>query len=152
MAESDAEAAAELQLATALVAYRDIFPPEAPKPTVPQMVAGWRRILRHGVGWVIEDEGVAGVVGLVPEPDGGRMESLYVAPNRWGTGLGSRLATTAEREAGRRGWVPLRLWVLEANRRTRAWYENRGWVLEEGRRRVVWGPVEDVGYRYGTDR
>lgn len=152
MTESDAEAAAELQLVTALEAYRDIFPPEAPKPTVSQMVAGWRRILRHGAGWVIEDEGLAGVVGLVREPDGGRMESLYVAPTRWGSGLGSRLAATVEQEAVQRRWVPLRLWVLEANRRTRAWYEDRGWVLEEGRRRVVWGPIEDVGYRYGRER
>lgn len=141
---------AELHLSTALAAYADIFPSHAPKPTRADMEARWAEILSGGVGWLAEEEdAVIGIAGLVPDAEGGRLEAVYVAADRWGRGVGSRLVDEAEAAAVGRDWLPLRLWVLEANERTRHWYERRGWLLEPGRRRTIWGPIDDVGYVLG---
>lgn len=148
MTSADVEAVARLHRATVLDAYAWIFPPEAPKPTLAGLADRWRRILEQGSAWVLADPEPIGVVGLTREEDGSRMESLYVLPSRWGEGVGRRLADTAEAEAIRRGWLPLRLWVLEANARARAWYESRGWEPEPGERRTVWGEVDEVSYRF----
>lgn len=146
MTSADIAAVAELHRVTVLDAYAAIFPTEAPKPTRKDLAGRWRRILGRGSAWVAAGPEPVGVVGLTREEEGGRMESLYVLPSRWGAGVGTRLADTAENEAVRRGWLPLRLWVLEANARARTWYESRGWVPEPGERRPVWDDVEEVGY------
>jgi GNAT superfamily N-acetyltransferase len=148
MTSADVAAVAELHRATVLEAYAAIFPPEAPKPTPDDLADRWRRILTRGSAWVAADPGPVGVVGLIPEEEGGRLESLYVLPSRSGAGVGTRLADTAETEAARRGWLPLRLWVLEANEKARIWYESRGWEVEPGQGRTVWGEVDEVGYRF----
>lgn len=148
MGSADVAAVAELHRVTVLDAYGAIFPHDAPKPTREDLADRWPRILSRGSAWLAADPEPFGVVGLTPAEEGGRMEALYVLPSRWGAGVGTRLADIAETEAVRRGWLPLRLWVLEANARARAWYESRGWELEPGRRRTVWGDVDDVGYRF----
>lgn len=151
MTSADVAAVAELHRVTVLDAYASIFSAEAPKPTLEDLTGRWLRILGRGSAWVAAAPEPVGVVGLTPEEEGGRMESLYVLPSRWSAGVGTRLADTAESEAFRRGWLPLRLWVLEANERARAWYESRGWVSEPGERRTVWGDVDEVGYRLGKE-
>ena len=73
------EVAARLQLATALTAHAEIFPPEAPKPSVDDMRARWGRVLSRGTGWIAEEGRIAvGVAGLVADEEGARMESVYV--------------------------------------------------------------------------
>lgn len=152
MGPDDVPAAAALNLATALAAYGHIFPPSAPKPTLAEMVDRWEGALTRGSGWVEAEAGIiCGVVALEPEPEGGRLSSLYVAPAWWGRGIGSRLASTVVAAAHERAWWPLRLWVLEANHRSRRWYERRGWCPEEDRRRKVWDEIDDIGYIFGSD-
>lgn len=148
MTSADVAAVARLHRATVLEAFGGIFPPEAPKPTLDALAQRWQRILDEGFAWVVAEADLIGVVGLTCEDGGSRMESLYVTPSRWGEGIGSRLADVVESEASRRRWLPLRLWVLEENRRSRDWYEARGWEHEPEQRRTVWGPVDDVGYRF----
>lgn len=152
MTADDVAVAARLQLATALTAYAEIFPPEAPKPSVGDMEDRWRRMLSDGTGWIAEEGDVAvGVAGLVADGDGARMESVYVDASRWGQGVGSLLVDTVESSAVARGWLPLRLWVLEKNHRTRHWYEKRGWNREPQQRRTVWGQIDDIGYALGEE-
>lgn len=147
MVAADLGAVARLQLNTALDAYAPIFGPDAPKPTLDEMIGSWEEVLSRGQGWVATDgDDVIGSAGLVPEPEGARIVSVYVRRDRWGDGVGGRLVETAVGVAGERGWSPLRLWVLEANTRARRWYERKGWVREEDRRRTVWEDVDDVGY------
>lgn len=148
MISADLTAVAGLHRTTVLAAYAEIFPAEAPKPTLEDLLGRWQRILERGSAWVAADPEPVGVVGLTRSEDGGRMESLYVLPSRWGGGIGTRLADLAENEAVRRGWLPLRLWVLESNTRARAWYEARGWEPEPAWRRTVWGRVDEIGYRF----
>lgn len=144
---------AGLHLATALAAYASIFPPEAPKPKLGDMEGRWRAILGEGIGWLakVGTEPV-GVAGLRPEGTGARLEALYVMPEFWGRGVGSLLADQAESEAVRRGWLPLRLWVLEQNTRSRDWYERRGWKRMQDARRTVWKSINDIGYVLGETK
>lgn len=147
--EEDLAAVARLHLDTALAAYAHIFPEAAPKPPLSEMEARWKRIVAEGIGWLAEMDGrLSGVAGLVPDANGGFLEAVYVDPASWGRRVGATLVDRAEAEAVRRGWLPLRLWVLERNERARAWYERRGWQAD-GRRRTVWGPIDDVGYVLG---
>lgn len=148
----DVGAVAALQLATALEAYADVFPAHAPKPTVDQMAERWSEIVGVGLGWLAEVDGeIAGIAALMPEGAGAHLEAVYVNPRHWSHGIGSALVDAAEAEAVRRPWLPLRLWVLEANHPARRWYENRGWRPEPGRRRTVWGDIDDIGYELGEE-
>lgn len=144
--EADLPRVARLHLDTALTAYAGIFPPEAPKPPLSEMESRWKRIVAEGAGWLAEEHGEpVGVAGLAPADDGFHLEAVYVSPHQWRRGIGRALVDRAEQHALASGWLPLRLWVLEANDRARNWYEKRGWQAD-GRRRTVWGPVDDVGY------
>ncbi len=144
----DVPSLARLHLRTALTAYAGIFPTEAPKPVLADTEGRWARYLSEGIGWLASEGGeVVGMAALLPgEPHGGRLEAVYVDPLRWGRGIGDALADTAEAEAVVRGWLPLHLWVLEANHRARQWYERRGWGMDPSARRTVWGSVVDLGY------
>jgi GNAT superfamily N-acetyltransferase len=62
-------------------------------------------------------------------PGDAELRRLYVIPERWGQGIGSRLLDAALNRAGRTGGTTAWLRVLEKNDRARAFHENRGWRL-----------------------
>lgn len=147
----DARPVSALHLRTVLFAYASIFPPEAPRPTLSGLERDWTWRLAAEHVFVAEDEGeVVGVVVAGPDPDDydrGHLSRLYVAPERWGGGIGSALYERAVEHLQGRGFDVATLWVLEANLRTRGWYERRGWQLT-GRRKPAYEPgaIDDVGY------
>ncbi len=154
---SDAEALARVHRDSALAAYRDIFPGDAPKPTVAGLTAAWREVLTDDDGAVLVATGHGRPVGGVAltrsttNPDRFLLGRLYVDPDRWGQGLGAALYDAALELARSVGATVLELWVLEENRRARAMYERRGWVLVPGRTlRHPDGPME-VGYELVLD-
>ena len=61
------------------------------------------------------------------EPDVGQIHRLYVAPETWGLGIGTRLHDEALTLLADRGFTTAGLWVLERNDRARRMYERRGW-------------------------
>jgi GNAT superfamily N-acetyltransferase len=75
------------------------------------------------------------------------LESLYVVPEQWGTGLAGELHDRALEVLRELGSERCHLWVLEDNARARRFYERRGW-REDGETRVVEFPPNplDVGY------
>jgi GNAT superfamily N-acetyltransferase len=82
----------------------------------------------HVVGdcelWVADDDGrVVGILVL----NGEWVEQLYVDPDRWGLGIGSRLLDVAKRE--RPGG--LQLWTFASNAGARRFYERHGFVDAE---------------------
>ena len=127
----DAEACAVVHLASAMLAYRDIFPPDTQPPTVADLAAGWM-----GAAWVAEDDGeVVGAVCIGSDaavPSGWLLSRLYVHPSRWGSGVGSELLERAVASAWSAGAPAVNLWVLEPNTDARALYERRGWRLVPG--------------------
>jgi GNAT superfamily N-acetyltransferase len=140
----DALALVAVHRAAALAAYGGVFPPDRyayPEQEVLRYLAGR---LAESTVIVAEEDGEAVGFAVVSE---GWLDRLYVAPGRWGTGVGSRLhdaAVTRRRAAGDRR---LRLWTLEANDGARAFYERRGWRLDGASKTTRHPPHPvDVGY------
>ena len=151
---NDAPALAELQLRSSPVAYRHIFPPEAPKPTLDRLVFLWESWLGSAerTGFVAEVAGdPAGVVVAGVDPSDaslGHLARMYVAPDRWGQGMGRLLYQAAIEHLGGAGYVEATLWVLEGNHRARSWYERLGWA-PTGERQPVFRPagIDELRYR-----
>jgi ribosomal protein S18 acetylase RimI-like enzyme len=60
----------------------------------------------------------------------GEVYGLYVAPDRWGAGVGSELLRAAFGDLARLGRREVRLEVVEANARARAFYERIGFEAD----------------------
>jgi GNAT superfamily N-acetyltransferase len=127
-------------LRSALTAYADIFPPEAPKPTVEQLGAA----LADAPGLVAVDGDR--IIGLVQAHDGW-LSHLYVEPEFWQRGIGTQLHDAAVDALSTTGCTSAWLWVLRANTTARSMYERRGWRLTD-QVRPVYAPagIEDVNY------
>jgi GNAT superfamily N-acetyltransferase len=65
-----------------------------------------------------------------PPDGGGELYSLYVHPDRHGTGTGRALMAAALAEGVRRGWPRMLLWVLEGNAHARRFYEKAGFAYD----------------------
>jgi GNAT superfamily N-acetyltransferase len=89
-------------------------------------VRGWIRehVVPETEAWVaVEDGRVVGLLVLAP----GWIEQLYVAPDRLGAGIGSRLVALAKE----RSPDGLQLWTFQVNARARGFYERHGFVAVE---------------------
>ena len=154
---SEAARLAQLQLGAALAGFRNIFPPEAPPPTVDALTAEWGRWLEprssdtFRVFVARADEDPAGVVLAMPDPqapDAGHLARLYVDPERWGLGIGGQLYAAAMGHLRAQRFDQATLWVLEGNARARSWYERLGWTGTTDLRPVYEaGGIFDVQYR-----
>jgi ribosomal protein S18 acetylase RimI-like enzyme len=81
--------------------------------------------------------------------DGGAplyLTTLYVHPDRWGEGIGSRLLERVEREARDRGIETVVLVVLDGNERARAFYERHGYEQVAVREESITDDVEELQY------
>ena len=148
----DADLCFGIARAAALVGFRHVFPPDRYEFPAEAIRADWVSALTDPnaqtyIAFAADE--AAGVVSV----GGGVMQTLYVMPESWGRGIGSRLhdlALDRLREAGVR---EARLWTLAENQRARTFYERRGWKLT-GRTRLVPFPPHpiDVEYARSTDR
>ena len=75
-----------------------------------------------------EESGVVGYAFGNPTDDASTfaLAHVYVAPDRWGEGIGARLLERVEREATRRDYDRLTLGVLAENDRAIGFYESGG--------------------------
>ncbi|HEV2361174.1 MAG TPA: GNAT family N-acetyltransferase [Acidimicrobiales bacterium] len=86
-----------------------------------------------------------GVVSVRMHPDfqgDGELWRLYVVPDRWRQGIGTRLHDRAMALLRDMGVPAASLWVMEKNRTARSFYEHRGW------RRLADEDVADDGVRH----
>jgi RimJ/RimL family protein N-acetyltransferase len=161
--DADIGAMAEVELTTALAAYADIFPPDAPTPTLEEFVDRWHhRLARQDDGAAVfvavtrgdDEDKVIGVVMADPAPENepgpdrhGNVRALYVDPGHWRRGAGRRLhdAACAYLHVSRPQLHTLSLWVLEKNRRARRRYENWGWQATVDRQ-TIWPGVLELRY------
>jgi ribosomal protein S18 acetylase RimI-like enzyme len=146
---------------TALSAFRDIFPSDAPLPSFEEDLARWQHWLGpdadHGRSCYVASAAGGQPVGVVlagPDPDEpfvGHLARLYVDPDLWGHGIGTALYDVAIADLAAR-FTEATLWVLEDNVRARGWYERLGWQLTP-LRKATYAPagVDDVQYRITLD-
>lgn len=153
----DVDALAAVELNTALTAYADIFPPEAPTPTLEEFTERWGvRLTREPVAGAVFVTGDP-IIGLVmadpapeldPDPEAhGHLRALYVEPEHWGEGVGRVLHDTAVEylRVCRPQLRPLTLWVMERNERARERYEKWGWTRTAHRQEIFPG-IDELRY------
>jgi L-amino acid N-acyltransferase YncA len=106
--------------------------------------------------WVVEEAGV--VRGFAATracrdadaaPGTGEVNSIYLAPEAWGRGLGRALLDQAADDLRTRGFAPLILWVIEANARGRRFYERAGWHPDGARQPIDFDGelIDEIRYR-----
>jgi ubiquinone/menaquinone biosynthesis C-methylase UbiE/GNAT superfamily N-acetyltransferase len=117
---------AELQREASLAAFGHIFPRDRyPYPDAENRQTWTHTLETDGTevlvadddGWIV---GVAVVEGPV-------VRSLFVAPTRWGNGIGRALLDEAIANIQADGYSHATLHVLTANERARTFYERLGW-------------------------
>jgi ribosomal protein S18 acetylase RimI-like enzyme len=64
-------------------------------------------------------------------PHAGHVSMVFVDPERWGRGVGSRLLDALHREMRARDWRTSSLWTRSNNERARRLYEGRGYSLTD---------------------
>ncbi len=134
-------------------AYDDIVGAE----TVDDIVDEWyepeqlrESMARDGHEFFVADSETDGPVGFVhvaPLPDEEGLFDLvriYLDPEEWGAGLGTRLLEHAERRIREQGAERLRLTVLAVNDRGVGFYEARGFERIEEREDATLGVQECV--------
>ncbi len=94
------------------------------------MLADYHEAVRVHDVWVLDDaqDGIVGVIELIPHPDHLYVENVAIAPTRQGQGLGRQLLRLAEQEALSRGLSELRLLTNERYTWNIAMYERYGYV------------------------
>lgn len=64
-------------------------------------------------------------------PHAGHVSMVFVDPERWGRGVGSRLLDALHREMRARDWRTSSVWTRSSNVRARRLYEGRGYRLTD---------------------
>ncbi len=117
-----------LDVATLLMASRDVYLPYAPIAHTGAEVRAWVRdvlLASGGVTVACEGERIVGV--LATARDGGIawIEQLYLMPGWTGQGIGTRLLAHALTTLPR----PVRLYTFQANTDARRFYERHGFEV-----------------------
>jgi GNAT superfamily N-acetyltransferase len=155
--DADVEAMVELQLAAWREGFVPILPPafEVPDPRgfAPRLaealaVEGVHSTLAHEgermVGWI--------TYGVNRDPDTGprtgEVRSLFVHPDRWRSGVGTRLMNAALDALAEQGYEDATVWSFDDNDRANAFYERHGFERDgAGQRREFSAGALEVRYR-----
>lgn len=156
---ADAEAIAAVNVASWQVGYRDLLPEEMLAGlSVAEFGSRWTAGLRAGgarvstllmcrgdevvgystVGPLRNLEDGAGLAEVGTEL--GELRTIYVHPDHWRHGIGSRLHSAALHKLAALGFPFAVLFVLVGNERAIGFYRQAGWVMDGGRKTGV-GPA-----------
>jgi len=148
----DADLCFGIARAAAVAGFRNVFPPDLYEFPAEAIRAEWISALSNPDAetyLAFEGDEAVGVVSVSQ----GVLETLYVMPEFWNRGVGSRLHDLALDRLRETNIEEATLWTLTENHRARTFYEKRGWSLT-GRTRVVPYPPypNDVEYARSTVR
>jgi GNAT superfamily N-acetyltransferase len=121
----DARAIAEVQVAGWEAAYRGLVPDAVLNAlTVPVRTARWTELLAQGSETYVTEGGFCSVIRPARDASAPvELAALYVAPPRWGRGLGRALVDNALSRAD-----DVTLWVFAQNDRARTFYAALGFA------------------------
>jgi ribosomal protein S18 acetylase RimI-like enzyme len=150
----DAPAVAAVHVRSWQAAYRGLLPDEYLDSLRPEDRVGHYTLASTDPNLpatvvALEDGAICGFVTTGPSQDTdsagtGEVLALYVAPEAWGAGVGTRLVTEARAHLGHMGFTEAVLWVLVGNDRAQRFYRTDGWQPDGGRRsEELWGVVVD---------
>ncbi|MGH2756742.1 MAG: GNAT family N-acetyltransferase [Actinomycetota bacterium] len=142
----EAEALFLVQRSSALAGFAHIFDPvEHPFPDAAERARWTAQINSPHIDVLVAESDDAPVGVAVVEAD--NLERLFVAPERWGMGVGSLLHDAVIELVRQKGRTRCQLWVLTENSQARAFYEKRGWKLDGRTRHAHFPPFPPaVGY------
>jgi GNAT superfamily N-acetyltransferase len=157
----DAAAIGRVHVESWQAAYAHVFPPERLAELSPGARARWwssqltdppkrTRILIDD-----DSERAVGFASAGPSRDAdtdparvGELYSIYVLPERWGSGVGRGLIGAAVGALDELGFEEAILWVLEDNPRARRFYEAAGWRLDGATKKDMFLGVGVTELRY----
>jgi ribosomal protein S18 acetylase RimI-like enzyme len=153
----DARAIAKIQVNASRVAYAGIFSTVSSTMTVESRIPVWQDFIAVAGGQqrllVAEQSAeICGYAHFGPTRDRDQsaspaeLYSIYVTPERWRHGIGSRLLIQSTKMLGEAGFASCTLWVLAQNGNARRFYARHGW-RSDGTERPVDGQVSEVRYR-----
>jgi ribosomal protein S18 acetylase RimI-like enzyme len=137
--EADARLIAEVHVASWKEAYRgQLHQTELDKLDVDSRTTRWQQVLADGSSTTLVCEAHGRLIGFVnygpcrdsdADPQGvGEINSIYVDPAFWDTGVGRALCQEAIQRLVATGFGELSLWVLATNARARRFYEGAGFL------------------------
>lgn len=158
---SDAKALGAIQSASWRAAYKGLVPEHVLEAYTPEVrEKAFKEFLGAGTSLnavALYDGSPAGFVCFEKCRDGdapaarGEIWGIYLSPEYWRRGIGSKLLTWAIDELKNRGYTSVSLWVFEDNAGARAFYEQRGFTadgakmgLEVGKKLAVVRYVKDI--------
>jgi GNAT superfamily N-acetyltransferase len=160
-APADAAALAAVHTGTWQAAYRGVLPDAFLDGLGPdRSPALWTRVTAEPAprSAVLVAEAGGVVVGFVhvrPSRDDdadpartGEVTSIYVRPDRWGTGAGRALMAAAVEALAGAGFADATLWVLRDNPRARRFYARAGWAEDGATKDDVVGGAAVTELRY----
>jgi ribosomal protein S18 acetylase RimI-like enzyme len=134
----DAEAIAQIHIASWRVAYRGIIPAAIlDQLSVSQWTEDWKKRLQPSehLTFVLETNGILqGWASIGPARDEnakretGELYGIYLDPQCWSKGLGTSLYLRTENAMLASGFKEASLWVLEANVRAQSFYGRMGYL------------------------
>jgi len=145
---ADAQAIAEVHVASWQVAYRGFFPDTVlDNLSVADRQAMWapRLAASNHTIWVTEDaERVTGFISAcasrdadLPPPAFAEVAALYVHPDTWATGCGHALCDAAFTEMRHTPAQTVLVWVLTGNVRARRFYERLGFITDDTQKNIT---------------
>lgn len=142
----EAEALFRLQRSSALAGFAHIFDPvQHPFPDEVER-ARWSAYVHSPDTTVLVADAEGAPIGVAVVA-GETLERLFVAPEQWGSGVGTVLHDAVIKLVRDHGRTQCQLWVLSENHQARSFYERRGWKLDGRTRQAQFAPFPPaVGY------
>jgi ribosomal protein S18 acetylase RimI-like enzyme len=142
---ADGAAIAAVNVVSWQVGYRGLLPEEMLAGlSVAELEQRWTAGLRAGgarVSTLVACRGAdVGADLAEPGTDLGELRTIYVHPDHWRHGIGSRLHTAALHKLATSGFPLAVLFALVGNDRAISFYRRAGWVMDGGRKTGV-GPA-----------
>ena len=154
----DARGMAIVHVRSWQVGYKEIMPKDVLDGlTIESREEGWVERIAAGKFTILVAEEQGAIQGWAtfgsyrgdgaPE-NAGELYGIYVAPERYGTGIGSALWDAAMCRLRNDGYPVIYLWVLEANARARRFYKGKGCAADGAEKPFAVGDVELRALRY----